>query len=69
MHQGESAPVGKVDIIRLYPMSFEEFLMAKDEEQLLNILKSKDWKTITLLHDKLIKILREYYFVGECLRL
>lgn len=64
MHQGESAPVGKVDIIRLYPMSFEEFLMAKDEEQLLNILKSKDWKTITLLHDKLIKILREYYFVG-----
>ena len=34
------------------------------EEQLLNILKSKDWKTITLLHDKLIKILREYYFVG-----
>ena len=27
-------------------MSFEEFLMAKDEEQLLNILKSKDWKTI-----------------------
>lgn len=64
MHQGESAPVGKVDIIRLYPMSFEEFLMAKEEEQLLNILKSKDWKTITLLHDKLIKILREYYFVG-----
>ena len=63
----ENAPeyhVGKVDIIRLYPMSFEEFLMAKDEEQLLNILKSKDWKTITLLHDKLIKILREYYFVG-----
>ena len=64
MHQGESAPVGKVDIIRLYPMSFEEFLQAKGEEQLLGILKSKDWKTISMLHEKFCKILREYYFVG-----
>ena len=64
VHQGESAPVGKVDIIRLYPMSFDEFLMAKGEEQLLDILKKKDWKTLTMLHDKFTKILREYYFVG-----
>ena len=64
MHQGESAPVGKVDIIRLYPMSFEEFLLAKDEKQLLDILQSRDWKTISLLHEKFTKILREYYFVG-----
>lgn len=64
MHQGESAPVGKVDIIRLYPMSFEEFLLAKGEDRLLAILRSKDWKTITLMHDKLTKTLREYYFVG-----
>ena len=64
MHKGESAPVGKVDVIRLYPMSFEEFLLAKGEAQLLQILQGRDWKTITLLHDKLTKILREYYFVG-----
>ena len=64
MHQGESAPVGKVDIIRLFPMSFEEFLQAKGEEQMLDILRSKDWKTISLLHEKFIKTLREYYFVG-----
>lgn len=64
LHHGESAPVGKVDIIRLYPMSFEEFLMAKGEEQMLNILKSKDWKTISMLHEKFTKTLREYYFVG-----
>lgn len=64
MHQGESAPVGKVDIIRLYPMSFEEFLLAKDEKQMLDILQSRDWKTISLLHEKFTKILREYYFVG-----
>ena len=64
MHQGESAPVGKVDIIRLYPMSFEEFLLAKGEEQMQNILTAKDWKTISLLHEKYTKLLREYYFVG-----
>lgn len=64
MHQGESAPVGKVDIIRLFPMSFEEYLLAKGEEQLLKILKSKDWKVVSMLHEKFVKILREYYFVG-----
>lgn len=64
MHQGESAPVGKVDIIRLYPMSFEEFLLAKGEEQMQSILTAKDWKTISLLHEKYTKLLREYYFVG-----
>ena len=64
MHQGESAPVGKVDILRLFPMTFEEFLMAKGDDQLLQILRSKDWKTITMLHESLTKALREYYFVG-----
>lgn len=64
LHQGESAPVGKVDIIRLYPMSFEEFLLAKGEEQLLHILQQRDWTTITMLHERYTKILREYYFVG-----
>lgn len=64
MHKGESAPVGKVDVIRLYPMSFEEFLLAKGDDQMMQILHSRDWKTISLLHDKLTKTLREYYFVG-----
>lgn len=64
LHHGESAPVGKADIIRLFPMSFEEYLLARGEEQVLQILFSKDWPTITLLHEKLTKQLREYYFVG-----
>ncbi len=45
-------------------MTFEEFLLAKDEKQLLEILKAQDWATTSLLHDKLTKLLREYYFVG-----
>lgn len=64
LHHGESAPVGKADIIRLFPMSFEEYLLARGEEQVLQILFSKDWPTIALLHEKLTKQLREYYFVG-----
>lgn len=64
MHQGESAPVGKVDIIRLCPMSFEEFLLAKGEDRLLGILKARDWATLKLLHERLTLLLREYYFVG-----
>lgn len=64
LHRGESAPVGKVNIIRLYPMSFEEFILAKGEDKVLQILSAKDWATTSLLHDRLAKLLREYYFVG-----
>ena len=64
MHQGESAPVGKVDILRLYPMSFEEYLLAKGEDRMLNILQNKDWTTTNMLHESLTLLLREFYFVG-----
>lgn len=64
MHRGESFPVGKVDIINIYPMTFDEFLLAKDKRQMVDLLRSKDWKTIKLLRSEYIKFLREYYFVG-----
>ncbi len=64
MHQGESFPVGKVDILNIYPMTFDEFLLAKGKQQMADILKSKDWGTIKLLRSEYIKMLREYYFVG-----
>ena len=64
MHQGESAPVGKVDIINMYPLTYTEFLDAMGHEQLVHILKSQDWKTIQMLKQEYIKYLRIYYFVG-----
>lgn len=64
MHQGESFPVGKVDVINIYPMTFDEFLLAKGREQMADILRSKDWLTIKLLRGEYVKCLREYYFVG-----
>ena len=64
MHRGESFPVGKVDMLHLYPMTFDEFLLAKGEKQMTDLLFAKDWDTIKILRDKYIRILREYYFVG-----
>ena len=64
MHHGASAPVGKVDIINMYPLTYTEFLLAIGQEQLLQILKSKDWRTIQMLKLEFIKYLRIYYFVG-----
>lgn len=64
MHRGESFPVGKVDILPIYPMTYDEFLLAKGRKQLVDILKSRDWETVKLLRNEYIKLLREYYFVG-----
>ena len=64
MRHGESAPVGKVNIIRMYPLDFEEYLMARGKRDLLEILKSRDFATISMLHKTLTGLLREYYFVG-----
>ena len=64
MHRGESAPVGKVDILNMYPLTYTEFLQALGLEQLVQVLKSNDWKTIQMLKYDFIKYLRIYYFVG-----
>lgn len=64
MHNGESAPVGKVDILRMYPMTFEEFLMAVGKPQFIDLMRSQDWVSVKLLREQFIKLLREYYFVG-----
>lgn len=64
LHKGFSFPVGKVQTINIYPMSYEEFLLAKGENQLFNILESKDFKTINMLHEKYVDLLRQYYYVG-----
>ncbi len=64
MHKNESFPVGKVDVLHIYPMTYDEFLLAKGRKQMVDILKSKDWNTVKLLRTEYIKCLREYYYVG-----
>lgn len=63
-HQGESFPVGKVNTLRLFPMNFDEFLMALDENQKAEILESLNWKDIKALKSSYIELLRQYYFTG-----
>lgn len=64
LHQGNSFPVGKVDMIRIFPMNFEEFLIANKQEKLVDILNKKDYDSINKLKDTYEKFLRQYYFVG-----
>lgn len=64
LHEGTSYPVGQVDEINVYPMSFEEFLLAKGDSELLKLLQERDYSMINLVHDKYVDLLRQYYYVG-----
>lgn len=64
MHQNDSFPVGKVDFIHLYPLSFFEFLEAAGECKMVELLQTKDWPMITMFRSKFEERLRQYYFVG-----
>ena len=64
LQKNKTFPVGKVDFLSLQPLSFEEFLINNKEDLLLKHLKEQNWKTLEPFHDKLISLLRIYYFVG-----
>lgn len=62
--KGESFPVGKVDMLSMYPMDYEEFLEATGNDGWLEVLHSKDWTLIEMMMPKMIELLRQYYYVG-----
>ncbi len=64
LHGGISYPVGKVEELRLYPMTFLEFLDAQGKERLGEVLRSANWPVVNLLHTEFVSLLRQYYFVG-----
>ena len=64
LHEGTSFPVGKVDMLYMYPMDFEEFLLAMGKEQLVELLCNNSWAALTPLRGMLTELLRQYYFVG-----
>lgn len=64
LHQGFSFPVGKVDMIRIFPMNFEEFLLAMRQDLLVDILRKRDYDSINMLKDTFENFLRQYYYVG-----
>jgi len=64
LHEHVSFPVGKVEFMDLYPLSFTEFLEATGETALAGLLKGGDWKLINAFKSKFIDLLKQYYFVG-----
>lgn len=62
--KGESFPVGKVDMLTMYPMDYEEYLDATGNENWIELLHSKDWGLIDIMKPKMTELLRQYYFVG-----
>lgn len=64
LHSGTSFPVGKVDFLKLYPLSYKEFLMAMGNERFVELLQSCDFQMITNFKQSFIDVLKHYYFVG-----
>ena len=64
LHKGTSYPVGKVHHMKLYPLSFLEFLSATGRERFAELLQSGDFEMVTSFKGVYIDALKQYYFVG-----
>lgn len=64
LHEGTGFPVGKVEEINLYPLSFEEFCNALGKRQLMEQVKNHRWNELSTLSHAFIELLRQYYYVG-----
>ena len=64
LHPGTSWPVGKVELGRLYPLSFREFLMACGQSGLADALGAMDLDLMGAFHSRLLELLRYYLVIG-----
>ncbi|MDR1552241.1 MAG: ATP-binding protein [Prevotellaceae bacterium] len=64
MHGNSSFPVGKVDRLQLYPMTFSEFLQAMGETHLAELLQTANPEQLNIFHEKFDRYLKQYFFVG-----
>ena len=56
--------MGKVDFLKLYPLSFKEFLMATEKERFAELLDRRDFDMVASFKQTYIDALKQYYFVG-----
>lgn len=63
-HKGTGFPVGKVEYLNLYPLSFKEFLLAMNENQILGIIDKNDFEMQKVFKERIIDLLRRYCYVG-----
>jgi hypothetical protein len=59
-----SFPVGQVTFLNLYPLDFNEFLLAKGQKNLAKAIAEQDWELLTTLRVLVISLLKQYLFVG-----
>lgn len=59
-----SFPVGQVEFLNLYPLTFSEFLDAVGEKQLSDLIFEGNDSVIKVAKEKYITLLKQYLFVG-----
>lgn len=64
LHCNESFPVGKVEVLHLKPMSFQEFLMACSQTGLASLIHDRKIEEAQVFELRLQDMLKYYYFVG-----
>ena len=64
LHPGTSFPVGKVEFLDLYPISFSEFMLAMEKDHYVDLLNKKDYTMAAVFRHEYIDLLKQYYFVG-----
>ena len=64
LHTADSFPVGKVDFLTMYPLSFFEFMEAMGEGRFVDIMLQKKWEQLGPFRAHIENLLRHYYFVG-----
>lgn len=64
MHSQQSFPVGKVDFMYLYPLSFNEFLVAMGESKIVETISQKKWQVLDFVSEKLSRLLKLYFYIG-----
>ena len=64
LHQGTSFPVGKVEFLDLYPLSFTEFMKAMGKDQFVELIEKGDYELANTFKQEYIDLLKYYYFIG-----
>lgn len=64
LHKDTSFPVGKVEFLDIYPMSFIEFLMALDKVDFAELAQEGNWAVASMFEPQFREFLRLYYAVG-----
>lgn len=59
-----SFPVGKVDRLNVYPMSFAEFLVANGKKSFVETIDAGDWLSVEALSNEFELLLKTYFIVG-----